>query len=63
MNLPIGTSPQKANFFREVCKGLEFLAMWYDLTVTEQEEVRAILQKHSATIAQRTNKQNDQVRR
>lgn len=48
-----GPSPQKSKFFAEVSFGLEFLALFYELTREEQEELTTLLRNLTVAAAQR----------
>ena len=43
MNLPTGQSAQKAAFFRATAQAMEFLAIFYELSQEQQEQLLQII--------------------
>ena len=49
----VGPNPQKARFFVEVAAGMEFLGLFYELTLEEQQEVLELMRGLAIAAAQR----------
>lgn len=52
----VGPQPNKAKFFAEGAAAFELLALFYELTVEEQEELRAYIAGLAATVTARNMK-------
>lgn len=58
---PAGVNPAKAKFFAEAASAFELMALFYQLTAPEQEELRDYVSGLAATVAARDLKKGNKT--